>query len=63
MRYIGFRHLEERLCLDRQEELVLVEPLIGESKILSALLRKELNTENRLWLDIIEEYIMKDLMS
>ena len=63
MRYIGFRHLEESLYLDRQEELVLVEPLIGESKILSALLRKELNTENRLWLDIIEEYIMKDLMS
>jgi len=41
--------------LDRQEELVLVEHLIGESKILSALLRKKLNSKNRLWLDIIEE--------
>lgn len=28
MRYIGFHHLEESLYLDRQEELVLVEPLI-----------------------------------
>lgn len=55
MRYIGFRHLEESLYLDRQEELVLVGTLIGESKILSALLWKELNTENRLWFDIIEE--------
>jgi len=63
MRYIGFRHLEERLCLDRQEELVLAGPLIGESKTLLTLLWKELNIENRLWLDIIEEYIMKDLMS
>ena len=55
MRYIGFRHLEERLCLDRQEELVLAGPLIGESKTLLTLLWKELNIENRLWLDIIEE--------
>mgnify|MGYP007097332828 CR=1 FL=1 len=55
MRYIGFHHLEESLYLDCQEELVLARPLIAESKILSILLWKELNVENRLWLDIIEE--------